>query len=144
MKTETWTLIDMRVEISFLVPTSDIGEAEDRAADTLNKVMNGDVSIPAEVDYTVEPTDSVVNPKEPEVQQVNAWTLGQETSTATRGITREDVYHAVEEISHKLTDADLELLTRSLAEYRAKRFLLDLQEVINLDWDDLEMTRKEN
>ena len=72
-----WTLVDMKVEISFLIPTDDLGEAEDRAAQMMNKLMNGQESIPAEVDYTVEPTGSLVNPREPEVQQVNAWKLAE-------------------------------------------------------------------
>lgn len=75
METETQTLIDMKVELSFLIPTSDIGEAEDRAAHVMNMLMNGAAQIPDEVDYTVEPTGSLVNPREPEVQQVNAWKL---------------------------------------------------------------------
>jgi len=73
------TLIDMKVEISFLIPTGDVGEAEERAAQTLNKLMNGQESIPHEVDYTIEPTGSLVNPREPEVQQVNAWRLEEVT-----------------------------------------------------------------
>jgi hypothetical protein len=68
-------LIDMKVEMSFLVSTSDIGEAEEQAAQTLNKLMSGEVSIPHEVDYTIEPTGSLVNPREPEVHQVNSWRL---------------------------------------------------------------------
>lgn len=69
------TLIDMKVELSFLIPTSDIGEAEDRAFDTLNKLMNGDVQVPDDVDYTIEPTGSLVEPNVLQAQAVNAWKL---------------------------------------------------------------------
>jgi len=55
-------------------------------------------------------------------------------------VTREDIRQAQREIADKITEADLELLTRSLAKYRAERFLQDLQ-VIDLDWDDLEANR---
>lgn len=68
-------LVDMKVEVSFLIPTADIGEAMERAAQTLNEVMNGEVSVPDDVDYTIEPTGSLVNPRQPEVRQVNAWKL---------------------------------------------------------------------
>lgn len=72
------TLIDMKIEVSFLIPTGDVAEAESRAMHMLNKVMNGEESIPDNVDYTIEPTGSLVNPREPEIHQVNAWRLERE------------------------------------------------------------------
>jgi len=71
------TLIDMKVEMSFLVPTNDIGEAEDRAAQTLNAVMNGAMSIPHEVDYTIEVTGQAVNPMKRHLDGANAWKLAE-------------------------------------------------------------------
>ena len=65
-----------------------------------------------------------------------------ETVVGPIKVTREDVRRACGALANKVTDADLDLLTRNLATYREERFVLDLQDVITLDRYDLELTRK--